>query len=232
MQNLFHPINLPRALERRYKKPVGNATKAWENFKNREKGSGGIYRSLIPAQKKLCPYCETVLSREALSIGYHIEHIELKSIDPSVTFKFENLLVSCFNTGFEINPSNFDSNPISCGHAERKKVEFDLNLFIKPTLPDCERYFFYELDGRITPHPGLTITEAEKAKYTIDILNLDCKRLTRLREEMIVEGYKIIDELLNDKDALKNFIELELAVINSKHFSFITARRQFFEPLL
>lgn len=228
MKNLLHPIDWPRSLEVRYQDPVINSTIAWGSFK----GKGDLYRKLMPAQFSICSYCETVLSRDEQSIGYHIEHIELKSGNPSVTFKFDNLMISCFTNGYEISASNLDTNPISCGHAERKKNQINLSLFIKPTLQNCERYFFYELDGRVVPHSKLTSIDSAKAEYTIETLNLNCRRLTRLREEMIVEGHKIVDELLDDEEALSNFIELELAVINNKHFSFITTRRQFFQPLL
>jgi uncharacterized protein (TIGR02646 family) len=181
-------------------------------------------------------YCEIELARGEGELGYHIEHIEPKTINRNLTFKFNNLLISCFNEGAEVSSSNDDPKPISCGHADGKRYgndEFDPQLFIKPTAQDCESYFYYELDGRIVPHPNLTDPKKiEKAWYTINILNLDCRRLNREREDIIKKGFEIINDLIDSPDSLSYFAELELAEINNKNFSFITTRRQYFQYLI
>ncbi len=226
MKHLIHPVNIPRKLALRHKKPVANSTKAWENFKYTK----AVQDSLLPAQKNLCSYCEIELVRGEGNIGYHIEHIEPKSMRPSRTFDFSNLLISCFDSGYEISSSTLAPNPISCGHA--KKSQFDPQLFIKPTDQNCESYFHYELDGRITPHPNLTVNQASKAEYTINLLNLNCRRLKRARYDMILEGQEIVNDLLDNPSALSDFAELELEEFNNKHQSFLTTRRQYFQVFL
>jgi len=228
MKYLVHPVNIPRKLSLRYEKPVANSTKAWESFK----GKTAVQNSLLPAQKHLCSYCEINLARGETELGYHIEHIELKSINPNRTFDFSNLLISCFDSGYEISPSTLDPNPISCGHSHAKKNEFDSWLFIKPTDQNCESYFYYELDGRITPHSNLTVDQVSKAEYTIDLLNLNCRRLKRARRDMISEGFEFINNFLGDPNVLSDFSKLELEEINNKHRSFFTTRRQYFQEFI
>ena len=114
MKYLSHPITIPHGLESRFEIPVCNSTKAWGKFKGKDK----IYEALLPVQNYLCSYCESVLDRNNGEIGYHIEHIEPKSIKPELTFQFTNLLISCFTSGHERASSNNDPKPISCGHAK------------------------------------------------------------------------------------------------------------------
>jgi len=107
-------------------------------------------------------------------------------------------------------------------------------LFIKPTAHDCEDYFYYELDGRIVPHPIITNSNTlERVNYTIETLNLNCLRLQRERGSMIREGLEIINYLSDYPDSLAFFIELELVEnVNYKHRSFITTRQQYFQDLV
>ena len=189
-----------------------------------------IQKSLLPAQDYLCSYCEIELARGEAELGYHVEHIEPKSINPSRTFDFSNLLISCFKSGGEILPSHDDPQPISCGHA--KKNTFDSLLFIKPTDLNCENYFYYELDGRITPHSNLAADQISQAEYTIDLLHLNCRRLKRARHDMISEDLEKINNLLDNPSALSDFAKMELTAINNKHQSFFTTRRQYFQELI
>jgi len=227
MKYFSHSINIPRQLDLRYQKPVNDATKAWDNFRGTKK----VQDRLIPAQKYLCSYCEVELVRgNRGDIGYHIEHIEPKSINPARTFDFSNLLVSCFDTGYELVPSDVDLQPISCGHA--KKSEFN-HLFIKPTEQGCEDYFFYELDGRIVANPGLNdSSKLARVNYTITLLNLNCRRLKRERKDMIEEGLNIINDLSNAQDALSHFSYCELDEFNGKNRAYFTTRRQYFSDFL
>ena len=227
MKFFIHPANIPRKLASRYQKPVIDPTKAWDNFKSKKK----VQDSLIPVQKYLCSYCEIELVRGDEKFGYHIEHIEPKSKNLSRTFDFSNLLISCFNSGYEIAPSVIDQNPISCGHA--KKDSFDPLLFIKPTDLECEDYFYYELDGRIVPNPSLDNSHKfDQAVYTINLLNLNCRRLKRERKDIISEGLDIAYMLSDSPDALSDFASLELEEINNKNFAFFTTRRQYFQDFI
>jgi len=86
----------------------------------------------------------------------------------------------------------------------------------------------YDIFGQVVPSRVLNQADKEKAQGTIDVLNLNCLRLKRQRESVIEEGYEIINELMGDQDALKNFLDLELNAVNGKYFSFINLRREHF----
>ncbi|WP_252177348.1 retron system putative HNH endonuclease [Endozoicomonas sp. 4G] len=229
MKQLTHPLAVPRQLQRRQQQAVDDPRTAWQRFR----GKAEIYDALLPAQRHLCAYCEVELDNREEALGYHIEHIESKSGNPLLTFEFHNLMLSCFKTGNEAEQSNEDLNPVSCGHSELKRNnQYDASLFIKPTEQDCQRYFFYELDGRVVPHPDLNETEAARADHTIEVLNLNCLRLQRDRGDMIREGLEIISDLADDDCALKCFLHLELnEIATNKLFAFHTTRCQFFQDL-
>jgi uncharacterized protein (TIGR02646 family) len=225
MKYLSHSITWPHKLALRYLQPVNNASSAWSGFG----GKVELRQSLNLTQKYLCSYCEIEL-RDSV-VGSHIEHIVPKSSDSTLTFYYENLMLSCFSTGAEIEASNTDPKPISCGHY--KLSNFNADLFIKPTLQNCEQLFFYELDGTVVHNPQIVDPhDIARVDYTIITLNLNCRRLKRLRENIIVEGLEIVNELLDDTVALSNFVDLELAEINDKLSSFITTRKQYFDIII
>jgi len=206
-----------------------NPTSAWKNY-NRGEKRDEILSDLFKRQKSLCAYCEIGLDSEYdQGIGRHIEHILPKSRHHELTFEYSNMLLSCFSTGGETHTFENDPAPISCGHATDKKRNFwNEVLFIKPTDYDCEQYFSFELDGKISPHPELNDEEKQRAQYTIDLLNLNCLRLVRLREDIIVKGYEIINELQNEESALQYFLECEILEFNGKVREFINLRKQHF----
>lgn len=218
MKRLIHPSPPPSL--------ACSKVKYWKNFRYKEE----IKKKLLPAQNYLCSYCEIELVLGEKNLGYHIEHIEPKSKNSSRTLDFNNLLISCFEFGSEISSSPNDPKPISCGHAKNNK--FDSKLFIKPTDKDCECYFYYELDGLITHHPNLTTDQISKANYTIDLLNLNCRRLIRARSEIISKELEIINNLLDKPNTLSCFAKKELGEIKNKHQSFFTTRRQYLQDFI
>jgi len=196
----------------------------WQSFKDK----AAVRKKLYPRQNGLCVYCEINIelhNKNKNGIGSHIEHILPKEKHPALTFEYSNLVLSCFATGGEIKPDAQDPAPISCGHAVLKRSNnFDEALFIKPTDPNCGQYFSFELDGAVMPHPCLNPPDAAKAEYTLEVLNLNCLRLKRLREDTIILLYQIISELQHDTEALKQFLVLEL----QENKSFISVRKQQF----
>lgn len=209
-----HHTTAPRKLANRFAQGIpANPQASWDNFKGKDE----LKSNLLAIQNGLCAYCEIRLDT---SIGNHLEHIESKSLNPHKTFEYQNIVCSCIKDSLS---DNEDANPISCGHAKDDKP-----IDIKPTDVDCEKYFDFDLFGKVVPNDTLTSDEKQKAQNTIDTLNLNCKRLKRQRETVLDEGYKIINELLSDSDALKYFLDLELNTVNNKYFSFINLRREHF----
>jgi uncharacterized protein (TIGR02646 family) len=209
-----HHTTAPRKLANRFSQGIpANPQVSWDNFK----GKNELKENLTAIQNGLCAYCEIRLDT---SIGNHLEHIDSKSLNPHKTFEYKNIVCSCIKDSLS---DNEDTNPISCGHAKKSK-----SIDIKPTDVECEKYFSFDLFGRVIPNEKLTTLEQQKAQNTIDILNLNCKRLKRQRETILEEGYEIIKELWSDAEALNHFLDLELNTVNNKYFSFINLRREHF----
>ena len=226
----FVPVSydIPSRLQScKTKQPIPeNPAQAWQQFTKRTVSRKQLKAALHARQNGLCVYCETALENaDNQNIGSHVDHILPKEKHPALTFDYNNLVLSCFATGGEIKADAKDPAPVSCGHAELKRTNnFDESLFIKPTDSNCEHYFSFELDGSVIPHPSLSPPDIDKARHTLDVLNLNCLRLKRLREDMITLLYQIVSELQNDRDMLKRFLISELQETKS----FINARKQHF----
>lgn len=218
MKSFTHLDIWPEHLEDRYAVPVTNHKINWKNYRHK----GAIQVNLLTAQYHICPYCEVELIRHEGHVGYHIEHIEPKSKQPSKTFDYKNLLLSCFTDQAELNKNNIDKTSLCCGHF--KDDNFCPELFIDPSKTQCENFFQYEPDGEIVPLDSLTRDEKAKALYTINRLNLNSTRLTRERGELIMHILEQTTALLGKNDEMAQFINLELSIKEGKNNSFITTR--------
>jgi uncharacterized protein (TIGR02646 family) len=193
----------------------------WDGFG----GKAAVSASLRVLQKGLCAYCQIFIDT---IIGSHIEHIWPKYPHSEKTFQWDNLVLSC--TPSEKIRETRSAGGVSCGHSNGKRdwSAYDPR-FISPTEADCERYFKYSVsNGTVQPADGLSDPDLERAEFTINLLNLNCRRLCRLRKDMLEAGYRCIAELKDDSVALGYFLELELGEINGKLPSFFTARQQHF----
>jgi uncharacterized protein (TIGR02646 family) len=216
VKHIRHPHGIPHRL-------LHTKATSWSGFN--AQGKQDIVASLMPAQNYLCAYCQIRLDSE---IGYHIEHVINKSIDPTLTFEWPNLVLSCTHSE-SIDATRMDGG-VSCGHSAGKSTWPALDSqFIQPTEPDCERYFEYlASDGSVQPATNLNANDTKRATYTRDLLNLNCRRLNRQRKDMLEEGFRIIRQLMSDPTALKHFLDCDLGETNHKLNSFHTARVQQF----
>lgn len=217
MRPIQHPLAIPHSLQQ----AVANRATSWSSFA----GKSSVRDSLNTLQKYLCAYCQIRLDS---SIGCHIEHVCPKHVHPAMAFQWNNLVLSCTDSR-EIGPTR-QMGGASCGHSDGKcKWPSYDPRFISPTDPDCERYFEYRAsDGSVQPSRDLSAADTDRAIFTIDLLNLNCKRLCRQRKDMLEEGYRIIFELSSDATALACFLDCELAEVGGKLRSFFTARQQHF----
>ncbi|MDM8566496.1 retron system putative HNH endonuclease [Candidatus Halobeggiatoa sp. HSG11] len=218
----------PHKLEQRKNNPNDNGTpenprKAWSNF-YRNNGKQEIHEKLIPLQGDLCVYCENKLDKH----GFHIEHILSKTQNPLLTFEYSNLSLSCVSDEKKFKDKEIDDNSISCGHAPLKKTNtYNENLFIKPTEANCNSLFSYEINGKIGSNNNNSEFDKQRVEHTLEVLNLNCYRLIREREEIILQGYEIIKELQGEPELLNHFFELEFEKVNSKYlFPFVNARKE------
>ncbi|MEK8015288.1 MAG: retron system putative HNH endonuclease [Candidatus Parabeggiatoa sp.] len=220
----------PYCLIKKFEQYVSNKPeKAWGNLGSECKQEI-TNNYLRPEQYHLCAYTEINLDE----LGCHIEHIKPKSRYPEYTFDYQNLVLSCFNSDelqYHEYTDRFGGH-FKCGDiskGERDKYEPD--LFISPLQAECENYFSYEVNGIIEPNPNLSAEEKKRAIYTRDALNLNAPHLVRERRKVIEEMLPIIDDLLDNPEALRHFADADLCVTNGKLNSFHSARLQQFGEL-
>ena len=147
-----------------------------------------LYKHILKNEQiEYCAYCEQkfpYLEPPKLK-NYRIEHIWPRSLYPEKTFEYKNLLVTC---------DNQKGKEKTCDHS--KENSFDSELFINPVTCDPTMLLTHSLaDGEINPvvvdedHPDYA-----RATYTIKLLNLNAKRLTLARQELIEEILRMIGE--------------------------------------
>lgn len=120
-----------------------------------------------------CPYCETVLTLD----NSQIEHIKPKDVFPNSLNDYSNYLVGCINSK-------------SCGQYKGKRWD---NNFINPTLENPNDYFTYDMmTGKIIPK-AKEGKAYEKAETTIEMLNLNNKRLCEARKTFILNNIYCIE---------------------------------------
>lgn len=197
------------------------AESRWSRFAHKHQ----VLLNLLSDQYGLCCYSEFRADLEGL--GYHIEHIQPKSLYPGTTFDYCNL-AACALTCDDLNHPNIIQEQAFGGHA--KQSQYDAK-FISCHDADCAHYFAYLSDGRIIPFNGLNQRDTERAEYTIKVLNLDCPYLRNRRRRWFDE----LDQLFAEHEA-KNWSLSDLASINlipTNHMlnSFFSLTRQFFGPI-
>ena len=113
----------------------------------------------------------------------HIEHIKPKSEFGNLTFDYKNFLTSC-------------SDKNTCGHSKGNKWD---NLLINPVVENPEKYFSYKIrTGEIIPKIANGF-EYEKAIKTIEILNLNEKKLCDYRKDYVIQIQRSIKNLENNE---------------------------------
>ncbi len=174
--------------------------KKWDDIPRGIKSK--LKNTLRQEQSCLCIYCEgeipddkqscyesidkkrKLIASDAKKIGgedrscSHIEHIRPKGKFPSLTFTYENLVLSCEGIDDEkIKLKNF------CGHHKDAGLyqdeDFDETKFINP-VQDCDsaNYFAFYADSGGIYSSG---KDDEKANYMINRLNLDATDLSLKR---------------------------------------------------
>ncbi len=125
-----------------------------------------------------CVYCERKIYPE----HSHIEHVKPRALFPEAVFDYDNLTVSCQVE--EVVVSGYRRNLKTCGH--RKGEQFDESVFINPVIFDPGRFFTYdETTGEIIPAKDIGGEDQLRARYTIDLLNLNHRYLKDRRAEVI-----------------------------------------------
>lgn len=126
-----------------------------------------IKQALLAEQQHLCCYCESKLTH------CHIEHLQPRNGqygNTALTYDYSNLACSC-NGGKERNRH--------CGHY--KGSNFDQTKFINPSIDEPDKLFIYNSEGDIDIASNLNELDQNRARYMIQLLNLECPRLNSMR---------------------------------------------------
>ena len=143
---------------------AANPTGPWDTFPSFPE-KRDLRHQLNLEKDGLCIYCEEVLP---LDEG-HVEHIKSKTLNPPLTFVYENLAHSCHGPGH-------------CGHRKSRQV-----LPIEPRS-GANRYFALSgITGRLSPAIGLPGSDTKDASDTLTMLGLnDHPGLNRRRQQFAI----------------------------------------------
>ena len=145
----------------------------YESFQNPEKRL--VHSALLSDQGYICCYCCQKIEKETS----HIEHFSPQSkTDAELSVTYSNLLASCGSS---------QHWPKHCGNQRENHP-----IPVSPLQTNCEEYFRYTGEGEIIPTNNLELQE--KAKETIEILNLNHYDLKQRRSEEFLLLEEMTDE--------------------------------------
>ncbi len=204
------------------------AISRWRSFNYK----ANLLQCLLTEQYHLCCYSELRADQEGL--GYHIEHVENKSQNPSRTFDYSNLAASALQSEYLGSAFKGRSSEIFGGHAAGKtgsQALVNMQKFIHPYCSDCRRFFSYLSDGRVVPADDLSSVEHDQAKYTIGTLNLNSPFLVTRRKQWWDELDALYQDHIIKGWSLPDLAAVDLVPTNDKLSRFFSLTRQFFGPI-
>jgi uncharacterized protein (TIGR02646 family) len=205
-------------------KTPADATSRWSSFGHKT----AVMDRLLDEQYHLCGYSELRADQEGLD--YHIEHVENKSQNPPRTFDYTNL-AACALTSGDLGVFKARGAEVFGGHARGKtgaNGPVDMVRFVSPHQPNCRTFFAYLSDGRIVPAAGLSPLDEDRARYTIDTLNLNSPYLINRRQQWWDELDQLFEEHLAKGWSLPELAAVDLIPLSGKLSRFFSLTRQFF----
>lgn len=199
------------------------AAALWRRFRPHKTA---VQQCLLNEQYQLCCYSELRADEEGL--GYHIEHVENKSQNPARTFDYTNLAASALSSAHGLSDLKAQGHEVFGGHAAGKQKSVDMTRFVSCHQPDCRRFFAYLSDGRVMPAQGLSAQDADKASYTITLLNLNSPYLITRRRQWWDELDRLFQEHINHGWSLPHLLAVDLVPSGDKISRFFSLTRQFF----
>jgi uncharacterized protein (TIGR02646 family) len=140
---------------------IANPGANWDAFTG-DPGKRELRHQLNLEQEGLCVYCESPLPVD----DGHLEHIKSKTLNPPLTFIYDNLAHSC-------------DGPGHCGHTKRRQI-----LPLEPRPGVNNHFSLSEITGRLAPAIGLPAGDSRKASDTLMMLALnDHPGLNRQRQQ-------------------------------------------------
>ena len=120
----------------------------------------------------------------------HIDHFKKQTLYPHLVFEWNNYVVDGKDDTYG---ARYKDNAI--------RNRTDNEKLINPVVEDAQRFFKYELSGKIVPADGLSDEETEKAGFTIATFNLNESSLVDRRKKIINMDIRSF-EGLSDEDVL------------------------------
>jgi uncharacterized protein (TIGR02646 family) len=194
----------------------------WDKFL----GKTSLKTALLEDQHNLC--CYTEIRADEVGWGYHIEHIENKSQNPSRTFDPTNLAASALSSQDLQHLKKPIKKYAFGGHAVKKAKDVDMTLIVHCHIPDCSKFFAYLSNGDVVPALGLSAKEQARARYTINHLNLNSPVLQLLRKNWQTELEEAYKALKTDQKSVQQLINFYITPVNNKLKRFFTMSNQFF----
>lgn len=161
-----------------------NHPESWEEAKD----ESPVWRKHIleHEQYSLSGYTEAPLHFEKS----HIDHFRKQSLYPHLIFEWNNYIVDSID---DVYGARHKDNVVH--------NQTDNEKLINPTVEDAQRFFKYELSGKIVPADGLEEKESDRANYTIAAFNLNEGSLIDRRKRIINMDVRSF-EGLSDEDVL------------------------------
>lgn len=197
----------------------GLASRRWRRFGDKQI----VLQALLDEQYQLCCYSELRADKDEL--GYHIEHVENKRQAPARTFDYGNLAASALRSDLlhKLSPDEAFG-----GHAKEKQRSCDVSRLVSCHQIGCARYFAYLSDGRVTPSLDLDVNDHAKARYTIDLLNLNSPFLIMRRRQWWGELDDCFQDHLERGWSLSHLASVDLVPAGGGLSQFFSLTRQFF----
>lgn len=150
------------------------------SYYNKETHYKTLREQLRQEQKGLCCYCCQILAEKVT-----IEHLKPRNPYKDLTFKYENLLLSC-------KPNPKIGEPKQCDKA-KDNDELDLT----PLMKECDIEIRLNLNGELE-------WTTDRAEHAITLLNLNNQDLRKRRQDLIDNLHKWVLEfdLELDKESL------------------------------
>ena len=210
---------------------------SWEGFRSHDGGRAyrEVVEELTSLQHGLCGYCEIGLTE----VDRQVEHVVPQS-DPRqgtlLALDVGNLMACCKGgTAYRDDPDRY-LKPVkrnrSCGEAKGDRADGE---FMDPrALPELPSLIRVLDDGQVEADPEACESEgmsAASVTVTIELLNLNAKRLRVAREKRWRALNDEWGERLADSEAMQRAARIEVLPVGGRLPEFFTTSRCYFGPV-
>lgn len=180
--NINHPNEALR--------PPADAEATWNTFKEDKPAYDDVLDRLCQAQQGLCCYCEQRLVDivgTRVALDYQVEHVLPKSGAVGRVLDWQNLALACCGGTYPFHKDDSrkyqDKKNISCG-----QTKLDNPLTCDPRkLPLLAPLIAVGIDGKLKVNDVRCVEEGvsqDDVNNAIGLLNLDCERLRKTRQDV------------------------------------------------